>query len=105
MIAEGRLTPAYREGRLELGPGLALAAVVAVAAAMRMWFGLRLPLDADEATTAYAALGITHGILPLTESDQHYLGALEAYWLAPFIGAFGPTVLAVRLAMTAMGAL
>jgi hypothetical protein len=105
MIAEGRLTPAYREGRLALGPGLALAAVVAVAAAMRMWFGLRLPLDADEATTAYAALGITHGILPLTESDQHYLGALEAYWLAPFIGAFGPTVLAVRLAMTAMGAL
>jgi 4-amino-4-deoxy-L-arabinose transferase-like glycosyltransferase len=105
MIAEGRLAPALREGGLTLGPGLVLAAVVVLAAGVRMWFGLRLPLDADEATTGYAALGITHGILPLTESDQHYLGALEAYWLAPFVGLFGPTLLAVRLAMTAMGAL
>jgi hypothetical protein len=105
MIAEGRLAPALREGGLALGPGMVLGAVLLFAAAVRIWFGLRLPLDADEATTAYAAVGIVHGSLPVTESDQHYLGALEAYWLAPFVVLFGPTLLAVRLAMTVMGAL
>lgn len=82
---------------------LLLAALLLAAVAIRLWFGMRLPLDADEATTAYAAFGVGHGHYPLTESDVHYLGALEAYWLAPFVLALGPSLLAVRLGMALMG--
>lgn len=105
MIAPGRAVSEAVRQRASTRPALLLGGIVLASIALRLWFGMRLPLDADEATTAYTAFGIVHGHLALTEADQHYLGALEAYWVAPFVAIAGPSLLAVRLAMSLMGAL
>jgi 4-amino-4-deoxy-L-arabinose transferase-like glycosyltransferase len=86
-------------------PAVGLTGVMVAAFAARLWFGMRLPLEADEATTGFAAYGITQGSFVVTESNLHYLGALEAYIVAPFVAVFGPTLIAVRLAMSLMGAI
>ena len=72
---------------------------------MRLLVGLQLPLDGDEAVEAIGALRLLHGELLLMEPDGRYLGALDMYFLAPFLAVLGPTLLAVRAAMSLVGAL
>jgi 4-amino-4-deoxy-L-arabinose transferase-like glycosyltransferase len=66
--------------------------------------GIRTPLDADEATLALTALHVTQGQLALMEPNGQYLGALDAYVVAPFIIVFGANAVAVRLALATVGA-
>jgi 4-amino-4-deoxy-L-arabinose transferase-like glycosyltransferase len=82
-----------------------LAAIVAFGFATRLAFGMHLPLEADEATTALTAHGILLGHFPVMESNAHYQGALESYLMAPFIGVIGNNLTAVRVAMSFVGAL
>lgn len=80
--------------------GLALLAFV-----VRLALGMQEALDADEATEAITALRLLHGHLALMESNGRYLGAAESYLLAPALAVLGPTLLAVRLTMSLLGAL
>lgn len=81
-----------------------LAAIVLLAFALRLAIGLLTPLDADESVEGIAALRILHGHLVLMESNARYLGALDSYLLAPFVAVFGPTLLAIRVALSVVGA-
>ncbi len=83
----------------------ALVLLVAATFVTQLVVGLHTGLDADEATTAFAALRITQGHLALMEADFHYLGALESYVLAPFVWVLGTTVAAIRVPMAIVGAL
>lgn len=83
---------------------LSLGAVVAVGFALRLALGLQEPLDPDEAVEGITALHILQGHLPLMESNAHYLGAFEPYFLAPFVALFGPTLLALRVGIAVLGA-
>jgi hypothetical protein len=82
---------------------IAAACIVAAAVAVRLFLGVHTNLDPDEATEAVTALRILHGHLALMESSGRYLGALDSYFLAPFIALLGPTALAARLAEAAVG--
>jgi len=86
-------------------PTLALSGILAVAFGLRLLVGLQLPLDGDEAVEAIGGLRLLHGELLLMEPDGRYLGALDSYFMAPFLAVLGPTLLAVRAAMSAVGAL
>lgn len=83
---------------------LSVAAVVAAGFALRLFLGLLEPVDPDEAVEGVTALHILHGQFPLMESNAHYLGALESYFLVPFVGLLGPTLLALRVATGVLGA-
>lgn len=91
--------------RRELSPALLLVAIAAAAFAVRLAVGLQQPLDADEAVEAIGGLRLLHGQFLLMEPDGRYLGALDCYFLAPFLLVLGPTLLAVRAAMSFVGAL
>jgi 4-amino-4-deoxy-L-arabinose transferase-like glycosyltransferase len=82
---------------------LVMSAIMAGTFVSRLLVGLHTGLDADEATTGVTALGIIHGHFALMESDAHYLGALEAYVLAPFVWLLGPTLAAIRISTALMG--
>jgi len=75
-----------------------------LAFALRLALGLLQPPEADEATLGIAALRLSHGHLILMESNAHYLGALGAYLVAPFVSVLGATTLALRLPMSLVGA-
>jgi hypothetical protein len=78
------------------------AALVAAGAGVRVWFILRgwPALDSDEAIVGLMARHILYnGEHPIFFYGQHYMGALEAYLVVPFFWLFGPTQLALRLAM------
>ena len=70
---------------------------------VRLLLGIRAPLDADEATFGLAALHIVHGGFVLMEPNGQYLGALDAYVVAPFVGVMGTTLLAIRLPLALLG--
>lgn len=99
----GRVPAIERNGPL---PHLlaALVGIAGLAFAVRLLIGLQTNLDADEAVESIAALRILRGHFILMEADAHYLGALDSYLLAPFIAAFGTTLLAVRLCFSMVGA-
>ena len=78
-------------------------AILVLAFVVRLALGLLLPLDADESVEGIAALRLLHGAFPLMEPDGRYLGALESYLLAPFVLVLGPTALAIRVGMSAIG--
>jgi hypothetical protein len=82
---------------------LLLAALVVVAVVLRLYIGLRTPLDGDESAEGYAAVQVLHGHLVLMESDGRYLGALDSYVLAPFVLLFGPTAVAIRVCLALAG--
>jgi len=94
-----------RQSRHGWTPALALAGILVVAFVLRLVIGLQLPLDADEAVEAIGGLRLLHGELLLMEPDGRYLGALDCYFIAPFLAVLGPTLLAVRAAMSLVGAL
>jgi 4-amino-4-deoxy-L-arabinose transferase-like glycosyltransferase len=79
--------------------------LVALGCVVRLILGMRAQLDADEATFGLAALHITQGQFLLMEPNGQYLGALDAYVAAPFIGIFGTELLAVRLPLAMLGGL
>jgi Dolichyl-phosphate-mannose-protein mannosyltransferase len=83
---------------------LGVLALVLVAFAIRLFVGMHQRLDADEAVEGVAALRILHGDLSLMENNARYQGALDSYVIAPFLVAFGPSLLAVRMATAFMGA-
>ena len=79
--------------------------IVAFAFAIRLAIGMQETLDPDEAAEAVGALRLLHGELLIMEPNGRYLGALDCYLMAPFLAVMGPTLLAVRVAMSVVGAL
>ncbi|HET8629545.1 MAG TPA: glycosyltransferase family 39 protein [Thermomicrobiales bacterium] len=83
---------------------LALA-LVAVAAAVRWPYLMRLPHFTDETDEVRWALAIWRGeIRPLTAADRYY-GPLHAYLIAACLWLFGPSMLLPRALALAFGAL
>jgi hypothetical protein len=93
------------EQPLTVPVGLAVCLLALSAFAIRLFVGVHMALDADEASEAITALRILHGHLALMESNGRYLGALDSYLIAPFLAVLGPTLLAVRAAGAFLGAL
>jgi hypothetical protein len=73
--------------------------------AVRLALGLRTPLDPGEATLGVAAVHLLHGQVVFMDPDGQYLGALDAYLVAPFVAVLGTSVAAIRVALAFMGAL
>ena len=84
---------------------IGLVAAMALGFAVRLALGMRTPLDASEATLGLSALHILHGQLVLMDPDGQYLGATDAYLVAPFIAILGTSLAAIRVALAAVGAL
>jgi hypothetical protein len=85
-----------------LRPRAAACLLLAGGAAYRLvLLLLRVPTnDGDESIVGLMASHIAAGRdFPAYFYGQSYMGALEAYLAAPVVGAFGPTVLALRLPM------
>jgi len=80
-----------------------VALIVILAFATRLWFGMRMQLDGDEATTAIMALHAAQGHPYLMEANFHYLGGIESWLIAPFTVLFGNTLLAVRTTTALFG--
>jgi hypothetical protein len=78
---------------------------MALGFAVRLVLGLRTPLDPSEATLGLTALHIVHGQPMLMDPDAQYLGALDAYLVAPFVALFGAGLAAVRVGLAFLGAL
>jgi hypothetical protein len=78
---------------------------MALGFAVRLVLGMRTPLSASEATLGLSALHILHGQLVLMDPDGQYLGATDAYLVAPFVAIFGTSLAAIRVAMAFTGAL
>src|SRR5690348_1393142 len=81
------------EQRLTVPVGLAVFLLALSAFAIRLFVGVHVALDADEATESITALRILHGHPALMESNGRYLGALDSYLIAPFLAVLGPTLL------------
>jgi 4-amino-4-deoxy-L-arabinose transferase-like glycosyltransferase len=73
--------------------------------AVRLALGLRIPLDPGEATLGIAAVHLLHGQLVFMNPDGQYLGALDAYLVAPFVAVLGTSLAAIRIALSFVGAL
>ena len=99
-----RSSAANNQRRKSMLRAASVVGVLAAAWGIRFVLGMRTQLDADEATLGLAALHITQGHLVLTEPNDHYLGALEAYLLAPFVAIMGTTLAAIRAATATVGA-
>jgi len=81
-------------------PALAAAAVFLVALAYRLYAILVTVPEptGDESLVGIVALHIASGRdHPSYFYGQHYMGALEAYLSAPFVGVFGPSIPTVRM--------
>ncbi|HEY6469248.1 MAG TPA: glycosyltransferase family 39 protein [Candidatus Dormibacteraeota bacterium] len=78
---------------------------MALAFVVRLVLGLRTPLDPQEATLGLTALHIVHGQLTLMDPDAQYVGALDAYVIAPFVAVFGAGLTAIRIGLAFVGAL
>jgi hypothetical protein len=85
--------------------GLGVAGAIGLGFVVRLMLGLRTPLDPSEATLGITALHIVHGQYVLMDPDGQYLGATDAYLVAPFIALFGTSLPAIRSAMAFTGAL
>lgn len=72
---------------------------------IRLALGLHTPLDPGEATLGLTALHILHGQLAVMDPDGQYLGATDAYLVAPFVALFGTSLAAIRIALACVGAL
>jgi hypothetical protein len=86
-------------------PALVAALLIVLGTAYRLYLILNLmpPTNSDESTIGIAALHIAQGRdFPIFFYGQHHMGTLEAYLAAPLVGAFGPSVVALRLPMLAL---
>jgi 4-amino-4-deoxy-L-arabinose transferase-like glycosyltransferase len=100
-----RPRPSLRPGaldRLVAHPGLWLALGAGLALKVAVLATGSVTFDADEAVVALMARRITQGARPIFFYGQNYMGALDAYLIAPLFLALGQTVLAVRLVQTAL---
>ncbi|NUT04479.1 MAG: hypothetical protein HOV76_13440 [Hamadaea sp.] len=89
-------------------PAVVAFALGLLGVGFRVWLTARdAPLtNSDEATIGLAALHIWRGEdFPVYFYGQHYMGTIEAYLAAPFVGLLGPTTLALRLPTLALFAL
>jgi hypothetical protein len=80
-------------------PTAAAAVVFVVAIAYRVYaIATTVPaLGADESIIGIMAQQILAGAqFPAFFLRQHYMGSIEAYLAAPFVGLLGPTTAAVR---------
>jgi len=84
----------------EVGRRLAWPAVLVLALAPRVWFLAQWPtnFDADEALVGVHAREILSGRFSLFLPGQSYMGSLQSLLAALFVGLFGPSATAVRLA-------
>ncbi|HEX4245677.1 MAG TPA: glycosyltransferase family 39 protein, partial [Acidimicrobiales bacterium] len=89
-------TGARRRGPLLLVRTV-LVLAVALGLALRLWDLFHFPLNADEASVGLAAQSIAHGHFIAFFPGQFYGGA-EPYVTAVFVGIFGPSARAVKLA-------
>ncbi len=83
--------------------GLAVAALVALAAALRLTLAARgwPMLNSDEATMGLMGSDtLSRGSHPVFTYAQDYIGALQAYLAAPVDALLGPTPLALRVVTT-----
>jgi 4-amino-4-deoxy-L-arabinose transferase-like glycosyltransferase len=85
--------------------GAGVLAAMVIGFAVRLVLGMRTPLDASEATLGLSALHILHGQLVLMDPDGQYLGATDAYLVAPFVAILGTSLAAIRVALATVGAL
>ncbi len=83
--------------RLPAHIGLWVALLLGAALKASLLLSNSITFDADEAIVALMARHILQGEHPLFFYGQSYMGALDAYLLAPVFLIFGQTVLAVRL--------
>jgi dolichyl-phosphate-mannose-protein mannosyltransferase len=79
--------------------------MMALGFGVRLVLGLRVPLGPGEATLGLTALHIVHGQPLLMDPDTQYLGALDAYLIAPFVAVFGAGLAAIRIGLASVGAL
>lgn len=97
---------AHRPVRLALvsRPLVALAGVLAITVAIRMWVLTSAlgRMDADEAVTGVMALRILRGDLPVYFGMQNYQGALEQYLQAPVMLIAPSSELGLRLVQVAL---
>jgi hypothetical protein len=79
-------------------PGLWLA--LGAALALKLWLLLSgaIPLHADEAMHYLMARHILQGEWPIFYYGQHYMGALDAYFVAALFAVLPPTLFVARLA-------
>jgi hypothetical protein len=98
-VEEVEPTP-VRARRRGLRPATVAAALLSAGLAYRLlMILLRVPnTDGDEAVMGLMARHIAEGRhFPAYFYGDDYMGSLEAYLAAPFVGLFGPSVLALRL--------
>jgi GT2 family glycosyltransferase len=75
-------------------------AMVAVVGIVLRWLILESPagvLNADEAYTGLATLGVLDGRFPVVIDGNRYSAVLEAYIFAPVLGLTGPSILVLKL--------
>jgi len=78
---------------------------MALAFVVRLVLGLHTPIDPEEATLGLSALHIVHGQPVLMDPGSPYLGALDAYLIAPFVALLGTGLAAIRIGLACIGAL
>src|SRR5262245_36211469 len=86
--------------RLDLATRVALALLV-VAAVYRVVLVVRgwPALDSDEAIIGLMARHILQGERPIFFWGQNYMGAFQAYFVAPFFAVFGSSVVTLHLSI------
>jgi 4-amino-4-deoxy-L-arabinose transferase-like glycosyltransferase len=78
------------------------ALLIATALRAGLLYADVVPFNADEAVVALMARHILHGARPIFFYGQVYLGSLDAWLVAGAFALFGQSVLAMRLAQTAL---
>jgi hypothetical protein len=91
----GRLTPPRAGDRLS---AVALAGIVAVGLALRVWLNVRSQwmIDGDEALFGIGTVRLLHGDPPNLLFGVPYMGMFQSYVAAPFVALFGPSAVALR---------
>jgi hypothetical protein len=95
--------PAWRPAWIAWREWAALAALIALAAGLRLTLAARgWPiLNSDEATMGLMGSDVAlRGSRPIFTYAQDYIGALQAYLVAPIDALLGPTPLALRVVTT-----
>lgn len=77
---------------------MALAGIVAVGLALRIWLNVRSRwmVDGDEALFGIGTVRLLHGDPPNLLFGVPYMGMLQSYVAAPFVAMFGPSAVALR---------
>jgi hypothetical protein len=84
---------------MTLREGIWLAAILILAAGMKLWMilGRFVPFNSDEAVVALMARHILQGARPIFFYGQAYMGSLDAFLVAAGFAIFGQQVWVIRL--------